>query len=741
MRENKAFLPKLKIIDENSDLDSKQDNKISKINKLYHLDNFKVKRRKKRPNYIINSLKNKNIFKKEKEYFAKIFISFIITSKIIYFIIYYIILILIIKKFTKSKTVENSNFLKPSESIKFVNPIKFEKLHLISFNKYEFQYLKDKYYNINDFKYLFSFNFNIIKVEYNVGFFDKKKKYISPSDLSLYDDLHIFCHFEVVNQNITIDSLAFIFKNKFFKCIEFFKINEKVKFGIKIKKGKNNEYLNLYLFTEEIFEYNKNISINDNIFSPDHLKKNHEVLLQKLKTEKLNKKLRLKSIYIKYPICVLKRNSVFKEGEWNFKNIYNHYFCFCKGKKCSTQNVNQLCKFNFYKYIIDRNRHEYKKTDYLFIDFIFKEFGEDDTYPVFKEMGKDKSTHYLTEKSEIYKKFCFNKKRCLKIIPMDRILYNLYGDFIEKYLTLILKLKAVISAKPAPFHIMCNLFYNIEYITYIAVGHGLCYFKDFLYYKYQIYGVKMNNKLLIPPSYILVNLAKRYGWKEEDLIKINLPRWDKFNFLNKDILSLKNERRIEHNSILIMFTWRGKKPGKKISPYYFSNITDLMTNELLLKELKNNNITLYFTMHRFLYFKYVEQYKEIQHDSNFVFINQREISETLSKIDLIITDFSSVVFDIMYRNKPFIIYFPDLDEPNIDIIYTKNYRNVIKKMKKNKFGFRNLCFNINETIKKIIYYIKNNFTIENELKPFYDTFIPKRGLSIPKFIRYLKKLT
>ena len=569
----------------------------------------------------------------------------------------------------------------------------------------------------------------------------KKKKNISPSDLPLYDDLHVFCHFEVAKQNVCVDSLAYIHKNKLFTCVEFFKINEKVKFGIKIIKGKNNEYFNLYLFTEEIFDYRKNIlSINNKIFSPKDINKSHEVLLQMLKTEKLCKQLRLKSIYIKYPLCALKRNSVLKEGEWIFQNIYNHYFCFCKGKKCSTQKVTQKCKFNFYKYIIDMNRYEYKKTDYLFIDFIFKEFGEDDTYPVFKEMAKDKSTHYLTEKSEIYNKYCFNKKKCLKIIPMDKILYNLYGDFIEKYLTLLLKLKAVISAKPNPFHIICNLFYNIEYITYIAVGHGLCYFKDFLYYKYEIYGIKKNNKLLIPPSEILVNLTKRYGWKEKDLIKMNLPRWDKYNFREKDSLSLKNEGRIKHNSILIMFTWRGIKHGEKISPFYFSNITELITNELLLKELKKKKITLYFTMHRFLYFKYVKQFNKIQNNNNFVFINQREISEALSKIDLIVTDFSSVVFDIIYRNKPFIIYFPDLDEPNINIIYRKTYRNVIKIMKKNQFGFKNVCFNIHEAIKKIIFYVKNNFTVEKELKPFYSSFIPKREIIIPKFIKYLKKL-
>ena len=356
-------------------------------------------------------------------------------------------------------------------------------------------------------------------------------------------------------------------------------------------------------------------------------------------------------------------------------------------------------------------------------------------------MAEDNSTHFLTEKSEIYEKYCLNQIKCQKIIPMDGILYNLYGDFIEKYLTLILKLKAVISAKEDPFHIICNLFYNIEYITYISVGHGLCYFKDFLYYEYQIYGVKMNNKLLIPPSSKLVDMAKKCGWKDADLIKINLPRWDKFNFKNNDILPFKNEGRIKSNSILIMFTWRDIMPNKNISPYYFNNTTDLITNQILLKELNNKNITLYFTMHRFLYFIYLEKFQSLKNNINFIFINQKEISECLSKVDLIVTDFSSVVFDVMYRNKPFIIYFPDFDDPNIDTIYTQNYSYVIRAMKKNKFEFKNICYTINEAIEKIIHYIKNNFNIENELKSFYDTFFPERGESIPKFIEYLKNLT
>ena len=77
----------------------------------------------------------------------------------------------------------------------------------------------------------------------------------------------------------------------------------------------------------------------------------------------------------------------------------------------------------------------YKKTDYLFIDFIFKRFSPDDTYPVFKEMEKQQlPVHYITEDSKIYNKYCYQIKNCLKIIPLNQKLFKQYGDFLEKYI-------------------------------------------------------------------------------------------------------------------------------------------------------------------------------------------------------------------------------------------------------------------------------------------------------------------
>ena len=106
-----------------------------------------------------------------------------------------------------------------------------------------------------------------------------------------------------------------------------------------------------------------------------------------------------------------------------------------------------------------------------------------------------------------------------------------------------------------------NLFYNIDYIQHICVGHGVSYFKHFLYSSYSYYGNKKFNKILIPPSQKLINMAKKYNWTDNNIIKINLPRWDIYdNFENNK----KLYNNYKNNSIFIMFTWREIKFNKTI---------------------------------------------------------------------------------------------------------------------------------------------------------------------------------
>lgn len=352
------------------------------------------------------------------------------------------------------------------------------------------------FFNINYLIIFFSFKFKAAKVEYRFGLYDNNSNLIIPSENRLYKNISIMCHIKVENKNINIESLAGIYKDKYYRCIDFFNINEKINFGIKLyqtnKKEniQNNEYHSINFFKENIFNYKNLNYINDNIFSPLILNEKYKNMVKKMSYSQKNETLKLKKSYITYPYYSLKRFTSLYENIWSFRNIYNYYFCFCRGEIC-LPTPPQKCKFNVYLNIIDNSRNIYRKTEYLFVDFIFEDLSSDDAFPVFKEMEKrDLPVHYISENKALYKEYCYNISKCTKIIPLTREEYYNSGDFLEKYLTLFLKLKIVISGKYTNLHIISYLFYNIEYITYIAIGHGVCYFKDYLFSEFRLYGKK-----------------------------------------------------------------------------------------------------------------------------------------------------------------------------------------------------------------------------------------------------------
>ena len=54
--------------------------------------------------------------------------------------------------------------------------------------------------------------------------------------------------------------------------------------------------------------------------------------------------------------------------------------------------------------------------------------------------------------------------------------------------------------------------------------------------------------------------------------------------------------------------------------------------------------------------------------------------------------------------------------------------------------FKNRFFKINSVVNKIIYYIKNDFILDNSLKSFYNRFNLSGGNNINSFIKYLKNI-
>ena len=94
----------------------------------------------------------------------------------------------------------------------------------------------------------------------------------------------------------------------------------------------------------------------------------------------------------------------------------------------------------------------------------------------------------------------------------------------------------------------------------------------------------------------------------------------------------------------------------------------------------------------------------------------------------------------MYRRKPFIIYVPDANDPDIKNIYIDEYYQLIQSIKNGTIYFENKFLDINSVVEKIIYYINNNFNLEDDLVKFYDSFELNKGKNINNFIKYLINL-
>ena len=146
--------------------------------------------------------------------------------------------------------------------------------NLAQFGQYSFSSLSKKlsnipdiYFSITDIVYSYSNKFGLIEVKYYLNLYDKKFHIIKPTDLLLLYNIGIFCNFYIFETNENIYSMANIYENRCYYCIEYSKINEHAKFGIKIYKindiGEQYEFSEIFFFTNKLINFEQNLGIKD----------------------------------------------------------------------------------------------------------------------------------------------------------------------------------------------------------------------------------------------------------------------------------------------------------------------------------------------------------------------------------------------------------------------------------------------------------------------------------------------
>lgn len=205
----------------------------------------------------------------------------------------------------------------------------------------------------------------------------------------------------------------------------------------------------------------------------------------------------------------------------------------------------------------------------------------------------------------------------------------------------------------------------------VQLWHGPGAFKTFGYSrldkknaKNKLYLHRNYTKAIVTSEQIRWCYAEGFGMDEKNIYATGFPRTD--IFFNKEyIKKTREEIYAEHpflkNKKVIVFapTYRGR--NLKVANYDFEQL-DL---DKIYEELKDEYVFI-FKWHPAIYnnlesgklnFDF-SKYEDFYYD----FSNYRDINDILLITDVLITDYSSVVFDYLLVNKPIVYFTYDLEE-------------------------------------------------------------------------------
>lgn len=200
-------------------------------------------------------------------------------------------------------------------------------------------------------------------------------------------------------------------------------------------------------------------------------------------------------------------------------------------------------------------------------------------------------------------------------------------------------------------------------------------------------------------------LAPQYLYEKKNVWLTGLPRFD---YLYRD----------EKRYIIIMPTWRknlktmlDSEDSRAIDLFeqsdYYKFYFSLLHNKKLLKAAEYYGYKILFKPHP-LMMKYENLFLN---EDDEVKLFHESYRTTFAQGDLLITDYSSVIFDFVYLKKP--VIYAQFDRAEFfsgEHAYTKGYFDY------DRDGFGEVCLDLEQTVNTIIDYMRN----ECKLKPVYN---------------------
>ena len=411
---------------------------------------------------------------------------------------------------------------------------------------------------------------------------------------------------------------------------------------------------------------------------------------------------------------------------------------------------------NRYLYIYKNNKIEVKNNKIL-IDIITEAKIEDirkKEYKKFKTINRKINLYrYLTLKNQNKKIWLYNDKEGI----LDNAYYQYLNDYnkkdgIKRYYVINSKdyinfkcrfnkvqLKNVIKFNSFKHKLIflqaskiLTSFKNIELYSPFA-NKSLNWYKDLLKYELiylqhgilhchtpWIYSKEVTDydKIVISSKFEYNNLIDNYNYNVSDFIMTGMPRFDNL---------ITDNKKEKSNRILFAPSWRvnlmsGYKNGiyipdvsKFLKSDFYIQINNFFKSKKLEKLLINNNITLEFSLHPI--FKPYKNLFEFKYP-NVKFVEANELN--VNNYDLVITDYSSFVFDYVYLNIPVIYFVPDYTLYKAGVVHMYNKLDLTMED-----GFGPFTTNYKDAIEELETYIKNGKSLKKYQNKANQFFIQK----------------
>lgn len=352
-------------------------------------------------------------------------------------------------------------------------------------------------------------------------------------------------------------------------------------------------------------------------------------------------------------------------------------------------------------------RPYWKKKHICLVCEKFSSMAQDNGYYFFKhcmdnqeEQFLGKNIYYIiTKDSPDRERVLPYKNRLLDFMSLRHLCYILAADLIvssdSRYHTYPLQSR----------HSIFNRY--IKKIPFVFLQHGVIALKkvDNFYGKGQKGACDL---FVVSTDTEKQTIVDNFGYEPKEVINTGLPRWD--------VLHDKSQDRRE---IMIMPTWRNwldSVPDKDFEASdYFTHYMALLNSRKLADLLEKYDLEVNFYLHA-KFQEYSDQFQTKSERIHLVSFGETAVNEMLMRCRMLITDYSSVCWDILYQDKPTIFYQFDLDK------YEEAHGSYLD-MRTELFGDR--AENQEQLLALLEEQIENNFKMKPEheqLRRFYFNF-------------------